>query len=257
LASHIGSNLHSITLLRKLLATNPPLQNGDLSGEQTNRLLREALLEIDEVTKVETLFLIDSDNVAVNVANEEYVPYVRLDLSDREYVKEVMSGLRPYISDSFTGVAGTQTFVIAVSIINSATGEYVGLIGAGAPAIDFFSHYGNVNYLDTSEVIVAVDRDSDFMAAGLVGLEGVNIFREETQRTINVNPQINALYREVIAGNPGLGVFDTSVGQRLTTAHPVYFRGEQVMSVILSTIKKCFHMAIMLVFIYQYLGKFP
>lgn len=125
LASHIGSNLHSITLLLKLLATNPPLQNGDLSGEQTNRLLREALLEI-EVTKVETLFLIDSDNVAVNVANEEYVPYVGLDLSDREYVKEVMSGLRPYISDSFTGAAGTQTFVIAVPIINSATGEYVG-----------------------------------------------------------------------------------------------------------------------------------
>jgi hypothetical protein len=34
--------------------------------------------------------------------------------------------LNPYSSDSFTGAAGTQTFVIAVPIINSATGEYVG-----------------------------------------------------------------------------------------------------------------------------------
>lgn len=236
LSSHIGSDLYSIDLLLESLAAKAPLQSGDLSSEQASSLLKQAQLEINQITTVDTLFLIDKQNIAVNVGNDKYGSLIGLDLSDREYVQETRSSLSPYVSDSFTGAVGVPSFVIAVPIINSATGEYIGLIGGGAPTAEFFGHYGNIDDLNSSPLIVAVDRNGDFMAAGLVGIIGQNVFGEEVQRTTKTNPQINAMYRDVIAGNPSSALFETDLySERLATAYPVYFRGEQVMSVILST----------------------
>lgn len=236
LSSHIGSDLYSIDLLLESLAAKAPLQSGDLSSEQASSLLKQAQLEINQITTVDTLFLIDKQNIAVNVGNDKYGSLIGLDLSDREYVQETRSSLSPYVSDSFTGAVGVPSFVIAVPIINSATGEYIGLIGGGAPTAEFFGHYGNIDDLNSSPLIVAVDRNGDFMAAGLVGIIGQNVFGEEVQRTTKTNPQINAMYRDVIAGNPSSALFETDLyGERLATAYPVYFREEQVMSVILST----------------------
>lgn len=233
---YIASDLDRIAVRLELLAYKQPLQSGDLSGEQVNKLIKDALPELSKITPLDTLFVVDSNNRTANVADDKNFALIGTDLSGREYVKEVSTHLQPYIADTFFAPGSNDwRFLIAVPIIDSVTGEYRGLIGADVITSEFFAHYGNAQKAGEAQFIVAVDRDGDYMATGAVGILGKNIFGEEVQRTINANPAVNAMYRSVLSGKSSHAVFDVGVGERLATAQPVYFRGEQIMSVVLST----------------------
>ena len=61
---------------------------------------------------------------------------------------------------------------------------------------------------------------------GNKALVGKNFFDEFAQNFTKHNEQLNTLIRNVLAGESGFALYSIASGERLTTGHPVYIRGD-------------------------------
>jgi hypothetical protein len=105
------------------------------------------------------------------------------------------------------------------------TGEYLGMIVTSIPTVPFFSHYGNVERIDT-QFLVAFDKKATILAAGASNdLVGKDFFGEDAQLFVNHNEILNNLTRDLLSGKSGYGVYDYGRGETLTTQYPIFING--------------------------------
>jgi signal transduction histidine kinase len=237
LGKHIQSDLDRIIMRLELLAREPALQNGELSSQETSTLLKQADSDINsQITPIDTLGLLNSSNILVNISPEEYRTYIGLDRSQTQYVEEVNKGWQPYISSGFVGAVGRYIIAIGIPITNLETGRHVGIIATAPLTTKFFERYGNILNINT-QFIVAVDRDGKYLTTAPPELVGKDFFGEEVQKLTNRNPDVYRLYENAVRfGKPGSAIFDAGAGERFATAYPVLYGHQgQIMTVILST----------------------
>jgi signal transduction histidine kinase len=237
LSEQIESDLDRVIMRLQLLAREPALQNEELDTQEASNLLKQAESDINsQITLIDTLGLLNSSNILVNIAPDEYRKYIGLDRSTTEYVQEVNRSWQPYISSGFTGALGRYIIAIGVPITNLETDKHVGIITTAPLTIQFFERYGNILNIHT-QYILALDRNGKYLTAAPQELVGKDFFGEEIQKLTNENQDIYRLYENVIKyGQQGSTVFDAGAGEHFATAYPViYGRQGQVMSIILST----------------------
>ena len=236
LSKHVESDLDRVVMRLELLAREPTLQNGELTSHNTSTLLKQAESDINsQITPIDTLGLLNSSNILVNISPDEYRKYIGLDRSQTEYVQEVNKNWQPYISSGFVGALGRYIIAIGVPITNLETGRHAGIITTAPFTTQFFERYGNILNINT-QFIVALDKDAKYLTAAPPQLVGKDFFAEEVQKLTNGNPDVYRLYENAVRfGEPGSAVFDTGVGEHFATAYPVvYGRQGQIMTVILS-----------------------
>jgi signal transduction histidine kinase len=237
LSEQIKSDLDRVIMRLQLLAREPALQNEELNTQEASNLLKQAESDINsQITLIDTLGLLNSSNMLVNIAPDEFRKYIGLDRSQTEYVQEVNRSWQPYISSGFTGALGRYIIAIGVPITNLETGKHVGIITTAPLTIQFFERYGNILNIHT-QYILALDRNGKYLTAAPQELVGKDFFGEEIQKLTNGNQDIYRLYENTVKyGQPGSTVFDAGAGEHFATAYPVvYGRQGQVMSIILST----------------------
>ncbi|HJY10799.1 MAG TPA: cache domain-containing protein, partial [Nitrososphaeraceae archaeon] len=237
LSEQIKSDLDRVIMRLQLLAREPALQNEELNTQEASNLLKQAESDINsQITLIDTLGLLNSSNMLVNIAPDEFRKYIGLDRSQTEYVQEVNRSWQPYISSGFTGALGRYIIAIGVPITNLETGKHVGIITTAPLTIQFFERYGNILNIHT-QYILALDRNGKYLTAAPQELVGKDFFGEEIQKLTNGNQDIYRLYENAVKyGQPGNTVFDAGAGEHFATAYPVvYGRQGQVMSIILST----------------------
>jgi signal transduction histidine kinase len=237
LSEQVESDLDRVVMRLELLAREPALQNGELSTQETSMLVKQAESDINsQITPIDTLGLLNSSNILVNISPDEYRKYIGLDRSQTEYVQEVNKSWQPYISSGFTGALGRYIIAIGVPITNLETDTRVGIIATAPFTTQFFERYGNILNINT-QYILAVDKDGKYLTAAPPELVGKDFFGEEIQKLTNRNPDVYRLYENAVRfGEPGSTVFDAGAGERFATAYPVvYGRQGQIMTVILST----------------------
>ena len=236
LSKHVESDLDRVVMRLELLAREPTLQNGELTSHDTSTLLKQAESDINsQITPIDTLGLLNSSNILVNISPDEYRKYIGLDRSQTEYVQDVNKNWQPYISSGFVGALGRYIIAIGVPITNLETGRHAGIITTAPFTTQFFERYGNILNINT-QFIVALDKDAKYLTAAPPQLVGKDFFAEEVQKLTNGNPDVYRLYENAVRfGEPGSAVFDTGVGEHFATAYPVvYGRQGQIMTVILS-----------------------
>jgi signal transduction histidine kinase len=237
LSEQVESDLDRVIMRLQLLAREPALQNEELDTQEASNLLKQTESDINsQITLIDTLGLLNSSNILVNIAPDEYRKYIGLDRSTTEYVQEVNRSWQPYISSGFTGALGRYIIAIGVPITNLETGKHVGIITTAPLTIQFFERYGNILNIHT-QYILALDRNGKYLTAVPQELVGKDFFGEEIQKLTNGNQDIYRLYENAVKyGQPGSTVFDAGAGEHFATAYPVvYGRQGQVMSIILST----------------------
>ncbi|MEW5841592.1 MAG: cache domain-containing protein, partial [Thermoproteota archaeon] len=236
LSKHISSDIDSIVLRLQLLASQPALQSGELDDPEVANLLKEANAEINSFTLVDGIVLLKRDNVVTYSTN--YPELVGIDASFRDYIVNAKQTSKPVISEGLMDRNGKFGVGIAVPITGEGKGggrEHLGMLVAALPSIEFFGRYGNVLDIN-SEYIVALDREGNYLVAGLTDVIGKNFFSDEIQELANHNPQLHKLYSDVILeGKQGSALFEAGFGERLVVSYPVFYRGEQVMSVVYGT----------------------
>jgi signal transduction histidine kinase len=237
LSNRIESDLDRVVMRLELLAREPGLQKGELTSQETSTLLKQADTHINSrITPIDTLGLLNSSNILVNISPDEFRSYIGLDRSQTGYVEEVNKSWQPYISSGFAGALGRYIIAIGVPITNLETGSHVGIIATAPLTAKFFERYGNILNVN-AQFIVALDRDGKYLTAAPPELVGKDFFGEEVQNLMNRNPDVYRLYENAVrSGEPGSAVFDAGFGERFATAYPVVYGPQgQIMTVILST----------------------
>jgi signal transduction histidine kinase len=233
ISEHIGSDISLATAMLDTLANSFYLQQGDVAGDGIKKLMKDKYMQFNTV--IDRLFILDKDDIMVNsfapIGSETFLG---IDFSFRDWVKETRKGLTPVFSASFERQDVYRIF-ITYPVINTETSQYIGLVGASIPTVNFFAHYGNVLDIN-SQFLVAFDRNATLLAVGASqDLVGKNFFGYETQQFINHNKILNNLTQNLLAGNFGYAVYDYGEGERLTTAYPIFVNDKPIYFIQLVT----------------------
>ena len=207
------------------LANSLYLQNGDLSGNATENLLKDTYNEVNGIG--DRLFVIDNKNIVrLNIVPEGENPFIGTDMSSIDWVTEARSKLAPMFSKEVVGLDGKHRIFITHPIINRQDGNYVGLVGLAIPTVEFFEKYGSVYNIE-SQFLVAYDKEGNYIATPRTELLGKNFFSEEVQKFFDYNADENRLYGQVFGERiPSYAVYDFGGGERLNTGYPVMINGE-------------------------------
>jgi signal transduction histidine kinase len=233
ISQNIESDFNLITLMLDGLANSAPFQDGELYSEQAKRLMEEKYQQFDTI--VDRLFVLDkNDVVTLSITQSGSETFVGNDLSLRDWVRETRNMLGPVFSNGFER-QGIYTIFITYPIINRNSNEYVGTAVTSIPTEKFFSHYGNV--MDSnSPFLVAYDKNGTILADGAnEELVGKRFFDTAVQNSINRDPTLNNLTKELLSGDGGYGVYDYGTGERLATQSPISIGGVPLFSIQLVT----------------------
>ena len=223
IAQHIESDVTLVLSMLNGLANSFYLQQGELGSQRTTGLLEETYAESN--LTIDRLFVLDNEDIMVSsLASKPSEFFLGEDFSFRSWVKETRSSLTPVFSGYFERIGIYREF-ITYPIINRETGEYYGMVVTSIPTVPFFSHYGNVERIDT-QFLVAFDKKGIVLAAGASNdLVGKEFFGDDVQQFVNHNEILNNLTRDLLSGKSGYGVYDYGRGETLTTQYPVFING--------------------------------
>jgi signal transduction histidine kinase len=227
ISEHISSDLKLLMSILQGIADSSLLQQGLLYGDRIEKMMQEKFSEINNVTKVDTIFIADKDDVtSYEIVSEGTRSFINMDLSFRDYIHETKSTLRSTFSDGFKGIDNIERIALAVPIVNGSNGEYIGTVGAKIPTESFFSLYGNIHDIN-SEFLVVFDKKGTLLAVGGdKSLLGKNFLSENVQNFTNHNPILMNLTQNLLQGIPGYAIYDYGRGERLTTNIPVFIQGK-------------------------------
>jgi hypothetical protein len=196
IAQHIESDVTLVLSMLNGLANSLYLQQGELGSERTTGLLEETYAKSN--LTIDRLFVLNNDDIMVaSLASQSSEFFLGEDFSFRNWVKDTRSSLSPVFSGYFERIGIYREF-ITYPIISRETGEYFGTIVTSIPTVPFFSHYGNVERIDT-QFLVALDKKGTVVAAGASNdLVGKDYFGEDVQQYVNHNQILNNLTRDLL-----------------------------------------------------------
>ena len=226
LSQHIGSDLDSIVARLQDLANSVYLQQGDLFSNTTKKSIQQMYVQMNNITKVDRLFILDENNIArSSIAPKGQEAFVGINFSYRDWVRDTKNTLMPIFSNGFEGRDGKYRIAITHPIINIRTGKYIGLVAALIPTTEFFAHYGNI-YNIKSNFLVVFDKKGNYIATPRTQLLGKNYFGNQSQQIFHRNRLQYNLYRQLLGGKPGYAVYDFGIGERLNTGYPIFVQGK-------------------------------
>jgi signal transduction histidine kinase len=222
ISQHIGSDLSLVMSMLDGLANSLYLQQGDLYGDQTKKLLEEKYNQYNTV--INRLFILDKNDIVTNsLAPQGAETFLGQDFSLRDWIKETRATLKPVFSDGFER-QGIYRIFITYPIIERATGEYIGTIATSIPTVAFFAHYGNI-YDVKSQYLAVLDSNSTQLIHPVESFVGTPFFGNYTQETTGHNDILNNLISTVMAGKPSFAVYEFKNGERLNTGYPIFVQG--------------------------------
>jgi signal transduction histidine kinase len=234
IANNIQSDSELVLSHLRGLANSMYLQNRDLSGNETENLLKDTYAEINEMG--DRLFVIDDKNIVrLNIVPEGDDPFIGTDMSSIQWVIEARSNLAPTFSKGVVGLDGKHRIFLTYPIVDRQDGNYIGLVGVAIPTTQFFEKYASVNNIE-SQFLVAYDREGNYIATPRTELMGKNFFSEEVQNVFNYNANQNELYQQVFSERkPSYAVYDFGSGERLNTGYPIIINGQPVYFIFVVT----------------------
>ncbi|CAN5385228.1 hypothetical protein BH18THE2_BH18THE2_36510 [soil metagenome] len=235
LSRHVGSSFDSIMARLQAVSYSDLLQQGDTSSSKTKRLLQEMHTQIDTITPIDRLLILDNNEiVTVDVTTEGEETFVGNDFSYLEWVNLTKSTRTAVFSNGFVGIDGKYKIAISYPIINKISGEYLGLVGTLIPTIPFFEHYGNI-YDIKSQYLAVLDRNSVELTHPIKSFIGKPFFGSHIQESAGHNKILNNFVQKVMSGNAASEIYEFKNGQRLNTGHPVFIAGQPTYFVFVVT----------------------
>ena len=229
LAENISSDLQLLMSILEGIADSSLLQKGLLSGDTINKIIQKKFLQINNITKIDGIFIADKDDIVTYELDSPGIKSsINTDLSFRKDIQDLRKTLSPIFSEGFTGIDNVLRIAVAVPILNNTNGEYIGLVGVKIPTESFFSLYGNIHDIN-SQFLVVYDKGATILAVGAdKELLGKNFFGEQVQNFINHNTILINLTKTLLLGMPGYGIYDYGKGERITTNVPIFVEGKPV-----------------------------
>src|SRR5687768_7189214 len=130
ISEHINSDLKLLMSILQGIADSSLLQQGLLYDDRIDKMMREKFSEINNDTKVDTIFIADKDDIiSYEIVTEGTRSFMNIDISFRDYIQETKNTLRPVFSDGFKGIDNIERIALSVPIVNSSSVEYMVIVG--------------------------------------------------------------------------------------------------------------------------------
>jgi signal transduction histidine kinase len=218
---HIASDFDSIIARLALIANTI---SGNLSSDIIQKLLTEQFPEVGSSIAYPAQFvLIDRNGIVVAASPQEGPLHLNENLTGQQYLVLPELLRKPVVSVQYQNNSNSS-IIIAYPISQRSTGQLIGLVAA-IMRPDLFENYGNT-YGISSPYLAVLDQNGTHIVHGNKALVGKNFFDEYTQNFTNHNGQLNTLISNVLAGESGHALYSIASGERLTSGHPVYIRGQ-------------------------------
>src|SRR5437867_5746698 len=231
-AQNINSDLQLVEARLALVANSQTAPSLDLSSAEFKSLVFKTYGEINNVADV--IAILDDKDVVRYYTFDADASFRGggNDLAMKDYVTQTRLTMEPVISKGEFWADGLFRISITHPIVDS-NGKYAGMIVASIPTVSFFERYGNVHEID-AQSLVALDEDGTILVSANPDRIGKNFFGDEIQTSIQSNPTINKLYRNVLSGSPDSAVFTANHGERLSVGRPVYVNGQAALFIFIS-----------------------
>jgi signal transduction histidine kinase len=222
LAENIRSNLFFIKANIQGLAYSKYLQEGDFQSDSTHMVLESRYIQINEITPIDRLFLLDKNGIAkVNMVSEGQKAYTNQNFSDREIFRIAKNTLSPVFSNGYIGKDGNIKIGVSYPIIKNNTRKtFIGVVGVVISASNFFKHFGNI-YDINSQYLVVLDSKAAQLIHPLQSLIGLPFFGNKSQNITGHNELLNNMVKSVMNGNPSSVIYAINKGERLNTGYPI------------------------------------
>jgi signal transduction histidine kinase len=225
LSLRIISDLSLLEATATGLSESAYLQSGDLAGEKMQQLVEEKYAQLNKVSKVDRIFVIDAGSTVVQAVAPEGAPSFVGTQLPFEWVQQVREAAAPVFSAGYLGLDGEYSMAIAVPAANRETGEYLGIVAVSADTTSFFQFYGNLENID-SQFLVVYDGKGDIVASPVPDLQGKNMFGPELRQFTNNSTELQESNRLLFSGQQVESVYDYGRGERLNTGAPVVVNGK-------------------------------
>ena len=224
MAERIRSDLNLIQAILQGLASSTYLQQGGLSGNRVEKLMTEGFEQVGKVAEVDWFFITDEDDVIkYSMGRPGQGSFVNADLSSRDYVQDTRRTFGPVFSNGFKAIDGVFRIAVTYPIINRDTNQYIGLVGAQIPAVDFFRRYGNIYDIE-SQYLAVLDNHSVQLVHPMESFIGTPFFGNHTQEATGHNTVLNNLIQTVMTGKPSSAIYEFKNSERLNTGYPIFFQ---------------------------------
>jgi signal transduction histidine kinase len=235
LSQRISSDLSFMMARLQGLADSSYLQQGDLSSENTKNLLQEIYFQINNITAVDRLFIINKYGVVTNaMASQGQKTFIGANVSGINWIREITNIHKPLFSNGYRGLDGKYRIAISYPIINRETSQSIGFVGFSVPTVQLFEHYGNIFDIK-SQYLAVMDQNSDQLIHPVKSFVGTPFFGSYTQQVTGHNNILNNLIRTVMDGRPDFAVYNFKNGDRLNTGFPINLQGKPTYSVFVIT----------------------
>jgi signal transduction histidine kinase len=221
MAQRISSDLSLVQSILQGLTGSAYLQQGELQGDNVEKLMTEAYRQINDITEIDELLIADEDDmITFNIVEKGARSLVDMDISSKDYVNETRETSNPVFSVGFEDIDDVLKIALTYPIINRDDNQYIGLVGVEMHAIEFFRRYGNVYDIE-SQYLAVLDNRSVPLVHPVPSLIGTPFFGNATQEITGHNSNLNNLVETVMSGQAASAVYEFRNGERLTTGYPI------------------------------------
>ena len=125
IAENVESTLNLIMAKLEGLSTSKVLQQGNLQSASTAEILNDRFEQINDITPIDRLLLIDKNGTSkMNAGEKGLPPYIGVNFHHFEWIRESKDSLSPVFSDTYTGMDGKLKIGLAYPVVvNSTKGD--------------------------------------------------------------------------------------------------------------------------------------
>lgn len=226
-AQNMESDLDSLMGRLRTIQISETIQKGDYTSANADRLLQQMYDEVNKVTQVDGLYILDENDIVVNYVNPSIrqQSFIGYDSSSLPSVIEYLANLpSATFSTAYQSIVdGTLRISLSYPIYNLESGRYMGAVTMALVLDSFLEHYGNLDD-GNSQYLAMLDRNGIIMTSALKDLIGKNVFGDYVQST-NTDKSSNAHYEKVMNGTQSVAVFNFRTGEQINVGVPILLGG--------------------------------
>ena len=218
LAASVSSEFQRLQIDMKTIAESKQVQQS-LTDKDTIDYLTKRWSDINSVTKISDIFLVDKSLTIVSQVNDERFRLVGLNLQNIQSSEEFMTN--PGYSGEIISSDGIYRVLVSNPINDADTGEFVGIVFSILVPSDIISKYVEIYEIDITSIGIFDENQKILFAENddLLGKEFTEYF---VQRYFGENLEQNSHYERIFSGNTEAFVYENHrSGEVISTGTPI------------------------------------
>lgn len=218
LATSVNSEFQRLLLDMKTISESPQIQLS-LDDEQTRKYLVNRWLQINSVTKISDIFIVDDSFTVVSQVNNEKFRLVGLNLANIQSIDDLKN--KPEYSGEIISSDGIYRVLVSSPIFDSESGNFKGIVFAIIEPSEIISKYIGIYNIDLSSIMI-FDQNKKIVFSENKDLLGKEYSSYFVQLYFGENKIQNLHYEKIFSGNTESFMFDANrLGEVITTGTPV------------------------------------